>query len=210
MRAIGHEHQTENWRLFIDSNKVSLKAILFHSGNEYPSLLVAHATSTKECFDVMQLSLDKIDYKLHKWFIYGDSKVIRILRELQSGYSKYSCFLRTWDGRARYQHYDVNVWLPRKTLKPGKLNVSQKSLVDPQKIFLPGLHIKMSIVKHFIKTLNKNREAFLFSLKNKFPQLREAKIREGVFDGPQIRQLMLDCDFEKSLTELKRRTWTST
>ena len=34
MRAIGHKRQPENWRLFIDSNKLSLKAVLLHNGNE--------------------------------------------------------------------------------------------------------------------------------------------------------------------------------
>ena len=84
MRAIGHQHQPENWRLFIDSNKISLKAVLLHNENEYPPIRVAHATNMKECYAVMQLLLDKIDYKLHKWFICGDFKVIVILG-LQSG-----------------------------------------------------------------------------------------------------------------------------
>ena len=66
------------------------------------------------------------------------------------------------------------------------MNVTQKSLVDPQKIFPPGLHIKLEIVKNFIKTLIKNGEASLFFLKNKFPKPSDAKMREGVFDGPQI------------------------
>ena len=86
------------------------------------------------------------------------------------------------------------------------MNVTSKSLVDPQKIFLPGLHLKLGIVKNFIKTLNKNGEAGLFVLKNIFPKFSEAKIREEIFDGLQIRQLLLDCDFEKSLTEFERRT----
>ena len=66
MRAIGHEHQPENWRLFIDSNKLSLKAVLLHNENDYPSIPAAHATNMKECYDVMQLFLDEIDYKVHK------------------------------------------------------------------------------------------------------------------------------------------------
>ena len=87
MRAVGHEHQPKNWRLFIDSNKLSLKTVFSHNGNEYLSIPVAHATNMKECYDVMQLLPDKIDYKFHKWFICGGFKVIRILLELQSGYT---------------------------------------------------------------------------------------------------------------------------
>ena len=41
MRAIGHEHQPEICSLFIDSNEFSLKDVLLHNGNEYPSILVA-------------------------------------------------------------------------------------------------------------------------------------------------------------------------
>ena len=85
-------------------------------------------------------------------------------------------------------------------------DVAQKSLVCSQQIFLPGLHIMLGSVKNFIKMLNKNREARLFFWKNKFRMLNEAEIREGVFDGPQIRQLMLDCDFKKSFA-LKLRNF---
>ena len=46
-------------------------------------------------------------------------------------------------------------------------------------------------------------------LKIKFPKLSEVKIKEGFFQGSQIRQLMLDCDFEKSLTDFERQTWLS-
>ena len=109
-RAIGHEHQPENWKLFIDSNKLSLKAVLLHNEIEYPFIPVAHATNMKECYDVMQLLLDKIDYKLHKWFICRDLKLIGTLLRLQSGYTKYCCFLCTWDSRVCYQHYNVKVW----------------------------------------------------------------------------------------------------
>ena len=33
MRAIGHKHKPENWRLFIDTNKLSLKSVLLRNGN---------------------------------------------------------------------------------------------------------------------------------------------------------------------------------
>ena len=49
------------------------------------------------------------------------------------------------------------------------MNVAQKSLVDFQKILLPGLHIKLGIVKILIKVLNKNEEASLFFLKKRIP-----------------------------------------
>ena len=57
-RTIGHEHQPENWRLYIDSNKLSLKAVLLHNGNEYLFIPIAHVINIKKCYDVMQLLLD--------------------------------------------------------------------------------------------------------------------------------------------------------
>ena len=64
-------------------------------------------------------------------------------------------------------------------------------------------------MKNFTIALNQNGQAGIFFMKNKFLKLSEAQIREGVFDGPQVRQLLLDCDFEKSFTEVERRTWLS-
>ena len=59
------------------------------------------------------------------------------------------------------------------------MSVAQKPLVDPQKI-LPPLHVKLGIVKNFVKAMDKNVEGFRF-LERKFPKLNEAKIEEGVF-----------------------------
>ena len=47
MKAIGHQHQPENWRLLIDSNKLTLKAVVLHNENEYPYIRVGHATNMK-------------------------------------------------------------------------------------------------------------------------------------------------------------------
>jgi len=38
MDVLDHEHKTTEWRLFIDSSKTSLKAVLLHNGKKYPSV----------------------------------------------------------------------------------------------------------------------------------------------------------------------------
>nr|GBN08332.1 hypothetical protein AVEN_56853-1 [Araneus ventricosus] len=43
----------------------------------------------------------------------------------------------------------------------------------------------------------------------KFPKVSEAKIKEGIFVGPQIRQLMKDPVFESKLTKKEVSAWTS-
>ena len=39
------------WRLFIDSSSKSLKAVLLHDGNKYPSLPLAHSVRLKETYE---------------------------------------------------------------------------------------------------------------------------------------------------------------
>jgi len=46
-------------------------------------------------------------------------------------------------------------------------------------------------------------------LKNKFPRTSDAKIKEGVFVGPQIRELIQDIRFEDQLSEMERAAWKS-
>ena len=45
LNAVGHQHDPTEWRLFIDSSKVSLKAVLLHKGNEFPSVPLALAAN---------------------------------------------------------------------------------------------------------------------------------------------------------------------
>lgn len=47
-------YKTEDWRLFIDSEKDSLKAVLLHNGNRLPSVPIAHATNMTENYETMK------------------------------------------------------------------------------------------------------------------------------------------------------------
>ncbi|KAJ8666617.1 hypothetical protein QAD02_008279 [Eretmocerus hayati] len=91
---------------------------------------------------------------------------------------------------------------------PGKKNVQAISLVDRDKIVLLPLHIKLSIVKNFIKAMNKTGAGVLF-LREKFPWLSKAELKEGVLVGPDIRKLMLDSGFDAVLNEVELKTWKS-
>ena len=44
------EYNFNEWRLFIDSSKLGLKAVLLHQGNKKPSIPVAHAVNMKESY----------------------------------------------------------------------------------------------------------------------------------------------------------------
>jgi len=48
MNALGIKHDPQEWRLFINSSKLSMKAVLLHNGNQHPSIPVGHAVHMKE------------------------------------------------------------------------------------------------------------------------------------------------------------------
>ena len=72
MKSIGYKHLASEWRLLTDSNKTSLKGVLLHNGNEFPSIPVGYASHLKKCYEVMKMLLLKINYHAHRWSICSD------------------------------------------------------------------------------------------------------------------------------------------
>ncbi|KYN50270.1 hypothetical protein ALC62_08512 [Cyphomyrmex costatus] len=196
-------------RLFIDSSIRSLKTVLLHNGNIYTSLSVAHSVTLKEEYNNLDFVLTKLNYNAHKWEICGDLKILTILLGQQSGFTKFPCFLCEWDSRNRQDHWTRKEWPARSEMQVGSKNVIKQHLIDPKSVLLPPLHIKLELVKQMVKAMrNENRVVFNY-LFSKFPKLSEAKIKEGVFDCPQIRLLMRDKEFEEAMTPIEKAAWTS-
>ena len=91
---------------------------------------------------------------------------------------------------------------------PGEKNVVNPPLVLPENILLPPLHIKLGLMKNFVKGMDKTGRGFQY-VRNKFPNVSDAKIKEGIFIGPQIRELVQDKQFDKDLNETERNAWLS-
>ena len=123
MEVLGHEYNPDQWRLFIDSSKASLKVVLIHNGNRFPFVPLAHATNMKESYESMKLLLGKNKYDEFKWKLRGDLKVVAMLLGMQLENTKYCCFLCEWDSRAKKNHYVNKLWLKRTSLTPGEKNV---------------------------------------------------------------------------------------
>jgi len=62
MEVLVRELNPDQWRLFIDSSRVSLKVVLLHNGNKFPSVPLAHAANIKENHESMKLLFGKIKY----------------------------------------------------------------------------------------------------------------------------------------------------
>jgi hypothetical protein len=71
---------------------------------------------------------------------------------------------------------------------------------------LPSMHLKLGLMKNFVKAMNQKEVAFTY-LWAKFPRLGEAKLKEGVFIGPQIRDLIKDEYFDTLLQGDEKAAW---
>ena len=89
MEVLSHEFNPDQWRLFTDSSKVSLKVVLLHNGNKFPSVPLAQAANMNETYESTKLLLATIKYDEFNWKLCGDFKVVALLLGMQLGYTKY-------------------------------------------------------------------------------------------------------------------------
>lgn len=102
--ALRYEHNPAEWRLFIDSSKRSLKALLRHIGNFLPVYYCSIFRNTKETYEVMSSTIKSNEYTTFN--ISRDFKVIRILTGMYQGYTKECCFLCECDSLETNNHYN--------------------------------------------------------------------------------------------------------
>jgi len=133
---------------------------------------------------------------------------VALLLGMQLRYTKYCCLLCEWDSRDKKNHCVNKLWARRTSLTPGEENVVIPPLVLPENVFLLPLHIKLGLMKIFVKGVDKTGRGFEY-LQKKFPNVSDAKIKEGIFIGPQIRELMQDKQFAEDLNETERNAWLS-
>ncbi|KAL7834776.1 hypothetical protein SRHO_G00290230 [Serrasalmus rhombeus] len=206
--AIGITCNPNEWRLFIDSSCKSLKAVLLHNGNKYPSLPVAHSVHLKEEYTSVKMLLGALKYDEYGWEVIGDFKMVSFLMGLQGGFTKYPFFICLWDSRDTKAHYHRRDWPQWTEFTVGKNNVNWEPLVDPRKVLMPPLQIKLGLIKQFVRALDKESRAFNY-LQDLFPKMSEAKIKAGVFVGPQIKNIIECSEFPKKLNRKERAAWNS-
>ena len=95
-------------------------------------------------------------------------------------------------------------------MEPDRYNVRNRPLVPKDKALLPPLYIKLGVFKQFVKALKlEEGNSIMKYLQKKFPTLYEAKIKEGVFVGPQIRKLVVNDELSGMLTDVQLAAWNS-
>ena len=112
-----------------------------------------------------------------------------------------------WDSRDRAQHYTKKDWPLREELVPCRARkIINNPLVDRDKIVFPTLHIKLGMTKLFTKALDKDGGCFTY-LCHAFSGLTIEKLKVGIFDGPQIRELIRDAEFENTMCKLQSQVF---
>ena len=206
--AIGITCNPSEWHLFIDSSSRSLKAVLLHNGNNYLSLPMAHSVHLKEDYTSVKMFLSALKYDNYGWEVIGDFKMVSSLMSLQGGFTKFPCFLCLWYSHDTTAHYHRKDWPQRTEFFVGKSNVKWEPLIEPQKVLMPPLHIKLGLIKQFVTALNKESAGFKY-LQVLFPKLSEAKVKVGIFVEPQIKRIT-ECDELAKLLNRKQKTaWNS-
>ena len=75
-QEIGIAYSASDWRLFMDSSKRSLKAVLLQNGNVYPSIPIAQSVQMKNDRESVKILLDLIQYNDYNWDVCEDFKMI--------------------------------------------------------------------------------------------------------------------------------------
>ncbi|GFU54508.1 uncharacterized protein TNCV_3024831 [Trichonephila clavipes] len=133
------------------------------------------------------LEMFKIMYEPEEWRLCIDSSKRSLKAVLLLNGNRYASvpvnkvvtqsFLCECDSGDRKQHCVKQTWPIRKALILGVKNVERQSLVDPKKILFPPLHIKLGLMKQFVKALDKEGECFKY-LCEQFPGLSDAKLAQ--------------------------------
>ncbi len=63
-------------------------------------------------------------------------------------------------------------------------------------------------MKQLVKVMDTDKPAFAY-MRTKFPRLSEAKIKEGIFVSPQVRDIFKDSKFENVLNHDEKQVWDS-
>ena len=129
---------------------------------------------------------------------------------MQGDFTKY-CL---WDSRAVSRHYKQKDLGSRSTFVPGEHCVQENPLVDMNKVLFPPLHTKLGSSSSYQARSNEEfhedhlqKWGCLPTLVHSVPPLSSAKLKEGIFVGPQIRERLKNKDFEELLVLKELRAW---
>ena len=88
----------------------------------------------------------------------------------------------------------------------GGYNIINEPPAERKKIILSTLHITLGLIKQLVEAHNKDGNCFQH-ICTTFPGLSNEKLKDGLFDGPQIRTLTKDATFVNSMNGIESSAW---
>jgi hypothetical protein len=178
----------------------------FRTETYFGSVPVVHLLLLREFYENIETLLSWIKYEENNWQFCGDFKILSMLLVQGSGHTKYPCCMCEWDSRARSHHWIQKDWPPQEKVVFGSKYIAHPSLVAASKVVLPPLHIKLGVMKRFVKALNEEGDCFKY-ISQKFTALTKATLKDGIFTRPDIRKHLSDAAFESITFAKEKAAW---
>ena len=105
-----------------------------------------------------------------------------------------------WNSRDREKHWTQKEWPIHETLDAVTPNIVHDPIVSREKVVFPPLHIKLGLIKQFMKALDSDGECFQHIV-SAFPKLLFDKIKAGVLMDLRFVPLYV----MKNLSTIKRQ-----
>ena len=109
------------------------------------------------------------------------------------------------NSRADGEHFEKMHWPTPEELTPRMCNVIREPLVSRKNVLLPPLYIKLGLIKQFVKALD--FEEVFQEILSMFARLLDAKIKGGIFVGPQISTMLKSKSLEAQMNETEKEAW---
>ena len=94
-----------------------------------------------------------------------------------------------WNSRDDINHFSKVQWEVREALTAGRFNVKHVPLADLKNLLLPPLHIKLGLMKCFVRAMDHQGSGFKYLKENFGSYKSDAKLTAGIFIGLEIRKL---------------------
>ena len=123
--------------------------------------------------------------------------MVGLVLGFQGGYIKSPCFLCLWDSGVDDQHYVRQEWQLRQGLKPGLHNVQSHPPVE-------GENAVSTLTSQFKKNgelCEGNGQERQFDFLQKVQRITMEEIKPGIFDSPQIREVIKDPVFDEAMSD---------
>ena len=83
-------YNSNNWRLFLDSSKHSLKCVWLHNGNIYAAVPEGHSVCLQEEHNDNKTVIDLLKYHEENWTICVDLKLVNFFLGQQSNHALFA------------------------------------------------------------------------------------------------------------------------